>query len=317
MRVEFRHQVTRDLAWVIASPSILCSHGKDRVSDDWCRLAFYDRIPWLRELDREPSGVLAWLEARKSRLLGVYFELLIEYWLSHWRRMALQASRLPLMGVDRSIGEFDFLFRDRFLDIDYHWETAVKFFLRYRHNQAPDEWLGPNPRDTLPSKYNKVFSHQLILSAMPEAQAVLRRLGIASLQPKAFFKGYLFEHIGDGTKSPQTFPPDISPDHLTGWWCHYMELGSFVIGNEDHRWVSLMRLHWLSPVYSREILGMSLEECLAMIDAHFDGSTKPLLLAELKQGSDGIWREVSRGFIVADHWPSLRQHGGDTILSHD
>jgi len=317
VRVEFRHQVTRDLAWVIASPPILHCQGKDRVNDDWCRFAFYDRIPWLRELDRDPSGILAWLETRKSRLLGVYFELLIEYWLSHWRRMALHAFRLPLKDADRVIGEFDFLFRDRFLDRDYHWETAVKFFLRYRHAQAQDEWLGPNPRDTLPRKYNKVFGHQLTLSARPVAQAVLQRLGIKSLQPKAFFKGYLFDHIGDRAKSLQPLPSDISPNHLAGWWCYVSERRALMRGNGVYRWVSLARLHWLSPVYSRELLGMKPEECLAMIEAHFDGSSKPLLLAELEQGSDGVWRENSRGFIVANHWPSLGPPRGDTIPNHE
>jgi len=186
MRVEFHHQAVRDLAWVIGSHVLLSGEGEDRVSDSWCRLAFHDRIPWLRELDQEPDELMAWLVARRSRLLGVYFETLIEFWLLHWRRMRLHAARLPLRGQERAIGEFDFLFRDRFLGIDYHWETAVKFFLHYQRSDGREEWLGPNPRDTLQKKRDKVFAHQWV--SMPCNRRPLSRatcLSISAAKPTA------------------------------------------------------------------------------------------------------------------------------------
>jgi hypothetical protein len=317
MRIEFCHQVVRDLAWAIGSPSLLRSGGGDRVSDDWCRLAFHDRIPWLRELDKKPDELLAWLAQRKSRLLGVYFESLIEYWLTHWRRMRLHAARLPLKEAGRTIGEFDFLFCDRYLGIDYHWETAVKFFLHYRQEGNVDDWLGPNPRDTWLRKSTRVFGHQLKLSARPEALPVLRRLGMEALQPKAFFKGYLFEHIGEAAQ-PGSLLPELSPNHLTGWWCHLSESGELPQEDDSNRWLSLSRLHWLSAVYSKEATpGMGREACLALLEAHFDGSQKPVLLAELAQGADGIWRECGRGFVVADNWPALASLRGDRIPSHE
>lgn len=318
MRIEFQHQAVRDLAWVIGSPSLLAGEAERRVSDAWCRLAFHDRIPWLRELDRDPSELLAWLASHKSRLLGVYFESLVEYWLIHWRRMQLHAARLSLMGTERAVGEFDFLFRDRYLGIEYHWETAVKFFLHHQQGHGRGEWLGPNPRDTLQGKRDKVFGHQLTLSYRPEARPVLQRLGIDTLRPKAFFKGYLFEHSADEAEQSQGLACDISPHHLKGWWCHFSERQDMPQGASGNRWLSLSRLHWLSPVYNKETApGMGREECLVMLEAHFDGSDKPLLLAELGQGSDGIWRECRRGFVVADHWPALVHRRGDTISHHE
>ncbi len=317
MRVEFHHQAVRDLAWAISSPSLLRGAGCDRVGDDWCRLAFHDRIPWLRELDRDPEAFLVWLERRRSRLLGVYFEALIEYWLSHWRRMRLYASRLPLKGQERAIGEFDFLFRDCHLGIDYHWETAVKFFLRYRRAGEDDAWLGPNPRDTWQRKTTKVFTHQLKLSARPEALPILRRLGIEALQAKAFFKGYLFEHIADDRQS-RLLPPDISPSHQTGWWCRFSEREALPQFAASSRWLLLPRLHWLSAVNSRERApGMERDACLALLEAHFSGSQKPLLLAELVRGDDGVWRECGRGFVVAEDWPAPGSGRGDRMPSHE
>lgn len=304
MRVEFRHHAVRDLAWVISSASLIMDEGDDRVSDAWCRLAFYDRIPWLRELDREPEVLTAWLSARHSRLLGHYFEALIEYWLRHWRRMAVHAVRLQVKGEARAVGEFDFLFRDRFLDIDYHWEAAVKFFLRFRQPDGRVEWLGPNPRDTLHNKVEKVFARQLPLAAHPTAAPLLERMGIGTLDSRAFIKGYLFYPAASDWCKPDFVPADSSPRHLKGWWCHAPEVERLPFRSESERWCSLPRLQWLSAVRSREKMpGMSREALLAFVHQHFEGSDKPLLLAGLCCDDTGLWREWSRGFVVAAHWP--------------
>lgn len=317
MWVEFQHQVVRDLAWVIGSPSLLHSDGHHRVSDEWRRISFYDRIPWLRELDKNPEPLHEWLSSRKSKLLGVYFEVLIEYWLSHWKRMKLLAARLPLMGEERAIGEFDFLFRDRFLGMDFHWESAVKFFLAYRSPAYMDNWLGPNPRDTLRRKYDRVFGHQLTLSQRAESLPIFKRLGIEHIQAKAFFKGYLFRHLNEVVGSLPPLPPDISPHYLGGWWCYARERNTIPQREADNRWLSLSRLHWLSPVYNKEKSpGLTRDECMEMLKGHFDGSLKPLLLSEIQPGRDGIWRECARGFVVPDDWPALHR-GGGTIPHHE
>lgn len=307
MRVEFRHHAVRDLAWVIGSASLLAGDGDDRVSDAWCRLAWYDRIPWLRELDRSPERLNDWLAARRSPLLGHYFESLIEYWLRHWRRMTVHAVRLPVRWGERDIGEFDLLFRDRFRDIDYHWECAVKFFLRYRHADGSDEWLGPNPRDTLQRKWHKVFDQQLPLAGHPAAEPLLAQLGIGVLRSKAFIKGYLFSPASGDWRRPESVPPEGSPYPLRGWWCHAAELEAIPVTSGESRWFSLSRFQWLSPVRSREVSpGMGHEAMQALLRQHFAGSDRPLLLAELRRDGSGLWREASRGFVVADHWPRKR-----------
>jgi hypothetical protein len=306
MRCEFRHPAVRDLAWVIGSAPLLQA-GKDRVSDHWCRLAWLDRIPWLRELDNDPQELEQWLEKHQSHLLGIYFETLVEFWLRHWRQMEFIASRLQVSDGEHAIGEFDFLFRDRFTGVTWHWETAVKYFLCYRRGEGPLQWLGPNPRDTLPKKINKVFSHQLKVSSYPEAEPLLQGMQISRLQPQAYIKGWLFYHAGGHWQQPAEIPTDVSPRHLKGWWCQLSHMAT--IPDSGGRWVLLQRLRWLSPVWSDESLpGMGRDALYDMLTSHFSRSDKPLLLAQLSQGRDGIWREVDRGFVVADHWPAHRRH---------
>jgi hypothetical protein len=304
MRIDFHHQAVRDLAWVIGSAGLLRSQRPDRVSDQWCRIAFLDRVPWLRYLDNHPAELEGWLERHKSRLLGHYFEALIAFWLQQWPRMQLLASRLPVQGEEKVLGEFDFLFYDRYRARFFHWESAVKFFLRHLQSHDGYAWLGPNPRDTLEKKYLKVFEHQLKLSSVPAAKPLLDERGVTAITPQAFFKGYLFYPAGSDWQHPQPTPPDSSPHHLHGWWCHADQLEQIPYIAEDSRWLSLERLHWLSPVISREPLpGLNRASMLDWLSEHFADSGKPVLLAELRPDSDGRWREANRGFVVPVYWP--------------
>lgn len=304
VQINFRHQAVRDLAWVIESAGLLRAKAPERVDDKWCRIAFLDRIPWLRHLDNHPETLDEWLEQHKTRLLGHYFEALIAFWLQQWPQVELLAAGLLVQGEDRVLGEFDFLFHDRYRGETLHWECAVKFFLRKLQSHDGYAWLGPNPRDTLASKYRKVFDKQLRLSLLPEAKALLAGRGIAVPTPQAFFKGYLFYPSSDNWQHPAPIPPDGSPRHLRGWWCYANQPGQIPCTDDYSRWLILARLHWLSPAFSRQALpGLQRAALLEFLAKHFAGSDMPLLLAELRQGSDAIWREVNRGFVVAAHWP--------------
>lgn len=312
--VRFRHRAVRDLAWVIASPGLLRSSGPARVSDHWCRIAYLDRLPWLRHLDRHPGELEAWLAGHPGEQLGHYFESLIAFWLQQWPRVKMQASRLPVKGVDRVLGEFDFLFLDRHTGDTVHWECAVKFYLRKVVARDGYEWLGPNPRDTLARKCRKVFDSQLKLSARPEAQALLAERGIALPVAQAFIKGYLFYPAAGQWRESQPVPADASPQHLRGWWCHADALESLPGDVAESRWVELQRRQWLSPVLEHDPApGFTRAALLEWLTDHFRASDRPVLLARLQRGAGGLWRECDRGFVVSAHWP----HDSDTIPPHE
>lgn len=305
MGLEFRHPAVRDLAWAIGSPPLLEAgdglYGTDLVTRRWCRLALFDRIPWLRRLDAHPAALEAWLAARRSHLLGYYFEALVEFWLRHWRGIAFIAFREQVREGGRGIGEFDFLFRDRVRSQTIHWETAVKFFLRYRDETGQFRWLGPNPRDTLEGKLSKVFGHQLRMGDRPEAVPVLEALGAAQPHAEGFIKGYLFYPAEDDWRHPNPIPARAAADHLRGWWTRAGERSLPVAGPES-RWMVLERLRWLSPACSSEEELMDRPALDRVLDEHFRASGRPLLIAELAPDRHG-YGEVSRGFIVPDDWP--------------
>jgi len=305
MAAEFQHPAVRDLAWIIGSPPLLEAgeglYHPDRITRRWCRLALHDRIPWLRRLDRKPAVLEAWLAARRSPLLGDYFEALIEFWLRHWPRVHFTASRVQVRATGRGIGEFDFLFYDRVRRQTVHWESAVKFFLRHRDRRGDYRWLGPNPRDTWDRKIGKIFQHQLRLAERSEAEPVLRRLGVERPRPEAFVKGYLFYPADSLWQVPEPIPPQAAADHLRGWWTRS---GRRCIPQQAaaSRWIVLERLCWLSPATSVGEAAMDRPALDRFVERHFSGSARPLLLAELAPCRHG-YREISRGFVVPDTWP--------------
>jgi len=291
----------------MCSPSLLTrdqiTYVGGKVSDAWCHGVYQKNLAWLRRLDSDPGLLKQWLNQRASPLLGIYFESLLAFWLQHLPDTELLAQNLVVGQSGLQLGEFDLLFRDLVKQQLFHWEVTVKFYLRV--GKTDYQWLGPNPRDSLQRKLNKVFECQLCLSDHPKAQQVLLdELGQQQLTPQAFVKGYLFYPHDGNWRLPTHIPAGVSVNHLKGWWCRHAEvpvrLQSSPLGN---RWMLLPRLQWLSPVTSVDTVEiMNGKELLDCLDDYFSEHYKALLLVELIAGGDG-WSEVSRGFVVNDSWP--------------
>lgn len=297
----------RDLAWVINSPALLTQsdavYAGDKVSDVWCRRVYQRSVDWLEALDHDPNPLQQWLDQNPSPLLGIYFERLLAFWVQHVPEMQLLARNLVVLQPGRHIGEFDLLFRDLPSDELVYWEVAVKFYLRYGRSHF--EWLGPNPRDSLQRKLNKVFARQLQLHQHPAARRLLQQqFGRTAARSQAFIKGYLFYPHDSDWHQPESIPAAVSHAHLKGWWCRHAELPGWLSRRaEAHRWCVLRRLQWLAPAYIPDGKGvLTRDELLDHLHSHFAQHYQALLLAELRPVSGG-WYEVSRGFVVNQHWP--------------
>jgi hypothetical protein len=252
---------------------------------------------------------LDWLKPRYSPRLGYYFESLVEFWLR--RRFSRQSlvAHLQVKNGQRVLGEFDFLIADSSQQIVHHWEVAVKFYMHYQHPDGHVLWYGPNPRDRLELKLQRLFHHQLALSLLPEAEGALHQAGLKwPVLPRLFLKGYLFYPSTNDWRNQSTMAnptmAELSPHHLRGWWTY---LDPFVVPNADldRRWLYLPRLQWLAPAVSGASNSslMDYEQlhgfCLDLLQRN----QKPPLIAEMVLSEEGRWQEVSRGFVLPQHWP--------------
>jgi len=291
----------RDLAWVIGSPGLLeASHPPyhGRVVDDaWCSTQLQAAAAWLAALDLAPLPLHNFIAARPTRRLGHYFEALIKFWLTHMPDTQIIATNLQVQDELRTLGEYDFLFRDASAAV-CHWEAAVKFYLQQEPLAEQRAFIGPGTRDRLDLKLDRVFQHQLVLGHTHAGQHALPQ-GIRLDKTQAFIKGYLFYHASTiGRLAIQ----GVSAAHLTGWWVRHA-LEKLPQASADSRWIILPRLRWLAPArLAADASVMTYATLRSKLDEHFSRNNDAVLVFEMTHVA-GEWHEQSRGFVVCSTWP--------------
>jgi hypothetical protein len=291
----------------MASPSMLVE-SPQVVSNAVCQTILNNHSDWLLELDRHPGPLTAALQKQTSRRLGYYFEQLVAFWLQQRLAGDYFASHVRVFEQKRVLGEFDFLFIPKGCGVLQHWETAVKFYLQFTHASGEVLWYGPNARDRLDIKLDRVFTHQLRLGDLPQGKALLQEKGFETVQAQTFFKGYLFYPVSSDWRHPHLLPHRVAPDHLTGWWTTANNLQLPARESSD-RWIVLPRLEWLAPrvIYeTRQSTLMDTHALQAFLGEHFRHSERSLLLAQMARDTNNHWREKSRGFVVSADWPGNR-----------
>lgn len=304
-----RDLAVRDLAWVIGSPGLLdetwAAYAGRVVDDAWCRAQLKTCAQWLAGLDTEPHSLHDFIALRPTRRLGQYFESLIAFWLAQIPDTQIIATNLQVQNGQRTLGEYDFLFRDAEGNT-CHWETAVKFYLQAEQLSEQSAFIGLAVRDRLDIKLDRVFQHQLELGHTPAGRAALPT-GIALKKTQAFIKGYLFYLVTQAGRSfiPITSIPGISVNHLSGWWIRH-PVGALPRTSSDSYWTISPRLRFLAPVrLGAGTSVMQQAEICAALDAHFAVSDESVQVIELQRGIDNSWREATRGFVVCSKWPVI------------
>lgn len=294
----------RDLAWVIGSPGLLAAeypaYQNQVVNDAWCNAQLHAGAAWLARLDLAPQPLHDFIAARPTRRLGHYFESLVKFWLLQMPDTHIIATNLQVKDKQRTLGEYDFLFRDASAAL-CHWETAVKFYLQREPLAEQHAFIGPGTRDRLDLKLDRVFQHQLLLGHTPAGQQALPR-GLQLDKTQAFIKGYLFYHASSAQHLPVR---GVSTEHLSGWWLRH-SLEQVPQASTASRWIMLPRLRWLAPArVSAETAVMTLAQLNVMLHGHFSLGKDALLVFEVTRTETGEWQEISRGFVVCETWPDI------------
>ena len=280
------------------------------LSDQRCVSIHDGQVQWLQALDKNPQPLMDYLAVRKSSRLGYYFEDLVAYWIEEKISGGYFESHVKVSDGNRDIGEFDFLFKSS-CGIE-HWEAAVKFYLYTQDQSGKVTWHGPNAKDTLEKKVQRMTAHQVRLSELSEAKVVLSGKGIDQVSAAVFLKGYLFYPLGmdRGEVDREVLGYQISPAHLKGWWLRVAELNRFeneVIFDNNLRWRIVPRLEWLAPgVYAStsDVKGLVNTATLrTTLQKHFAEAEQSLLVGGFAVDETGLWQEQTRGFVVAQSWP--------------
>jgi hypothetical protein len=286
----FQTPAVRHLAW-------LCTAGQLLHAPASFHPALWlpgDYLAQLQHWDSHPSDMPARLAEPAERRLGHYFERLYEVLLVELLGWELLLKNQQIKAGNRTIGELDFLVRNRQTNSVEHHEIAIKYYLGVDEGNSGTRWYGPNARDRLDLKVSRILSHQSVMAQRQEAQELLAERGISEpVTPRVFMPGYLF-YPGDGLELPDYVPAG----HAQGRWCYARELE-----NSDLRgWLPLKKPHWIGPWIQGEQPDIrAARQALDFVQAKY----VPVLFARVEwQPGLSSWVERERWFVVPENWPA-------------
>jgi len=287
---ELTTPAVRHLAWLCRAPQLLHSP----LTFEPGRY-FPDDVPEkLEAWDRHPETAPALLTEAPQKRLGFYFERLYRVLLEELLGWDTLIQNQQIQSNGRTIGELDFVVHNRLEDRIEHHEIAIKYYLGVPEPGGKDLWYGPNARDRLDLKTDRLLHQQSQRTQLPEAQALLESAGITGpVTPRIFMPGYLFHPAAADVSVPEYVPAN----HLRGRWRYLSQISP----SEISGWVVLNKPHWIGPWHqSGPPEPGKIAAALNTIQRH----GVPLLFARLQQDvSSGFWQEVDRLFVVPDSWP--------------
>ncbi|WP_313111204.1 DUF1853 family protein [Aequorivita sediminis] len=143
-----------------------------------------------------------------------------------------------------TLGELDYIVKNLITKEVSHIELACKFYLYDENNGTAEEkkWIGPNRKDTLYDKLEKVKLKQFPLLHSPETIKKLRDRNIEfPTSQKLCIKAFLF------------LPKEISSDSFPGNYSnclvgHWIKHGDFNKEDKTAKYAIPIKKEWLLPI---------------------------------------------------------------------
>lgn len=255
------------LNWLIQAPSLLaCPPYTDA------------GLQLQREWQRDPGLInraAEWLaETSQPQRLGLAFEQWVAALVCASEGLELVERNLPIRDGQTTLGELDMLVRDLESGKLWHWELALKFYLG-----TPEQWYGPNSRDTLERKHKHLFEQQLPRSLLPASRKLLAQRGLKVNGQALLTRGRLFYRNGHPEE------PLRHPHHERGWWLPARTL-------PQQRWRIIEKKNWPTPSMSDK--STTFIDTPELID-YVEAQSRPLMVCSTLRPEPG--------FIVPVSWP--------------
>lgn len=306
----YKNQIVRDLYWVISSPALFetlpGSAGKRATifNQNLFDTENNSLTEVLADLENHPEPILEHIQFGNNKLLGKYYESLVEYWLQISKRFELVDKSVQLNHNGETLGEFDFILKDKTGDKFIHLEAAGKFYLSSENKSDWKTFIGPNPNDNLKKKIEKLFNEQTQLSKTTHGKEKLSELGVSEIESAVLLKGYLFYPIKSFLSDNFKIPLHSNPNHDKGWWLRFGEIENLNALN-CNQWLVLKRNNWISrAIAATENELLNTQALFIFLKSYFEYNHYPILIASMEK-FENYFIEKARGFIVSDLWPDL------------
>lgn len=220
-------------------------------------------------------------------MLGKQAECCFDYYLRESMRYDLIVANLQIQGADRTIGELDYIVFDKQKDRTLHIELACKFYLYDPSilNGPEANWIGPNRKDTLAEKLDKLVDRQFPLLFNDITRGKLEELDISvnSIEQQLCLKAFLFTPKGHQNN-------DLSEnikDCISGYWISFFD---FISEDKDGLYAVPKKKEWLLPMEKIEKWEV-FSEVKSAIERDMSNQKSPLIYKKTKD-------KIERFFVV-------------------
>lgn len=312
--MKLTHPHVRHLYWSICSQELAFVSGVDPL----LQINEEEIKTWCEQLNHQPQSLDAFIAEREHRLLGSYFEVLWQYFFSHFPRWQLLGSQVQIPPSGPTLGELDIVCQPP-CGQPLHVELAIKLYLRHPNHTGLEDshWLGPRTNDRLDLKLNKLEQKQFQMLQHEATQNTLSAANLPNqLTAASVIKGYLFEPFSDASfdetpSAPFQKPRSANSNCHTGYWIHGHKIDELL--THHNHWQIIEKWQWLGPYWQQQS-PLNSQAVETFVKQHFSqplshGQSQSLspsnyalmLIALIPEGDS--WVEQSRFMVVDSAWP--------------
>ena len=215
----------------------------------------------------------------RNSVLGKRMESFFEIAIDHSERYDLMAANIQIIQEKQTHGELDFLVFDKENSRPLHVELVYKLYV-YDPSfpKEIEKWIGPNRRDSLLQKQDKLRTKQFPLLHKPETEAYLSKMNLSAdeIEQQLCFKAQLY--------TPVNYKPDNETVNLNGLRGHWYRYEDFLNMNwQENQFFSPKKKYWsCDPKDNSNWISYS--ELLNEIEFLFEKKKAPLIWMKTKSG---------------------------------
>jgi hypothetical protein len=220
------------------------------------------------------------LNIPKRLMLGKRAERYFSQWLKQSPKYDLVAENIQVIKEKQTLGEFDFIVRRKSDQQLIHVELVYKFYLFDPNVNGTEfqHWIGPNKKDRLDYKLEKLSNHQFPLLFHDAAISKLNELNIKTdgIQQQVLFLANLFVP----TNADVHFNK-VNKDAIEGEWMS-MEHWEQIFDSQT-QFAIPPKTDWFSKEPT-EVEWLTKEQAKEMIQSQFELQRSPLVYSKDEAG---------------------------------
>ncbi|MBW2961574.1 DUF1853 family protein [Mesonia aestuariivivens] len=182
------------------------------------------------QLPKNTSSLQQNIEIPPNLVLGKRAELFFAEAIRQSSNYDLIAQNLQLIHDKQTLGEFDFFLNEINTNQTIHVELVYKFYVYdLNFENELDRWIGPNRKDTLLKKIDRLKSHQLQLLYKKESKSLLKehKIELDKTEQQVCFLANLF--VPKSLLNHQF--KQINNSCILGYWLHENEFSQEEYGS--------------------------------------------------------------------------------------